>query len=223
MRTGQYAYYEQQVMQGANAVGNVGGSYACPGSGGHRQGAIGYWNYLDGDRTESWTAREAALGATVALDGSPEQAYLTDKLLTNLAVLEANHDIPCDIPGTGVQVPYYGTANNTAYGFGTISRNFIPFLPVINGSAFGGSGGYSCTGGPCSWANANFMNAYSSVSWVGSTTWASAPTRTASASFCNTPRTGSSTSPVIRPVLVCIFLATTYIRPTLVLRARPRV
>jgi hypothetical protein len=167
-RTGQYAYYEQQVMQGANAVGNVGGSYACPGSGGHRQGALGYWNYLDGDRTEMWAAREIVLGATVAINGSPEQAYLVDKLRTNLAVLEAGHSIPCDIPGTGVQEPYCGSTNNTAYGFGVNSRNFLPFLPVINGSAFGGSSGYSCTGSPCSWANGNFMNAYSNVmlGWI---------------------------------------------------------
>ena len=124
--TGQYAYYEEQLMQTANAIGNSGtGTHACAlplTQASLRQGARGYADYTE-ERTWSWAIKEYAYGAFIAIDGSPEGAYFLDKLRTNLAVTEGSHGIPCDIPGTGIQTPYCGgSAQTTAWSYGNTVR-----------------------------------------------------------------------------------------------------
>jgi hypothetical protein len=179
--TGRYAYYEEQIMQSAYAVGVSPGSTACAGSGGpsHREGSIGYWN-ISQERGTDWLARENFLGAFIAVDGSPEKAYLEDKLRVNLAAWEGAHNVPDDIPGN------YGTA----WTFGNTVRILDPTAagtPLgswIHGPGVGPSGYaknfplcLSNTTAPCpnpQFANApndgnsNFQNAYSAVvlGWI---------------------------------------------------------
>jgi hypothetical protein len=178
LSTGQYAYYEEQIMQSAYAIAGSPGTRACaspPTQASLRQGALGYWIH-DSEREQAWTARENALGAFIAVDGSPEAAYLLDKLRTNLAVWEASHGIPCDIPGTGVQQPYCGgSAQSTAWSYGNTVRTGVLWSGTTLGSWTPGvcagpincyvSNGPICKAGPgCTVpgaANANFQNAYS--------------------------------------------------------------
>ncbi len=80
--TGQYAYYEEQLMQSAYAVGFGPGNRACTQPTQNtslRMGSAGYW-YIDQERGTDWQARENMLGAFIAVDGSPEQTYFLDKL-----------------------------------------------------------------------------------------------------------------------------------------------
>jgi hypothetical protein len=183
LTTGQYAYYEEQVMQAAYAIGASPGTRACVSSAtsaSSRQGAVGYWG-TDQERQAAWLARENALGAFIALDGSPEKAYLTDKLLGNLAVWEGSHGIPCDIPGTGVQLAYCG-ATGSYYHEGTSVRIGVPWSGTPLGSWTDAvcSGGQNCyvpnaplcqTGSGCTVpasANSNFQNDYSGlvIGWI---------------------------------------------------------
>jgi hypothetical protein len=171
LTTAQYAYYEEQVMQSAYAIADSPGTRACvqSGTGSLRQGSAGYW-YIDQERGTDWTARENAIGAFIALDGSPEQSYFKDKLMTNLAVWEGCHNIALDIPGN----------YSTAWTFGNTVRG--PNYPLCAGTTLGswtqgvgGPSGYqtnarlkqSGSNAPSS-ANANFQNAYSSVviGWI---------------------------------------------------------
>jgi glucuronoarabinoxylan endo-1,4-beta-xylanase len=127
--TGQYAYYEEQVMQAAYSIGQAGdlspGSRACtqPTSNSSlRMGAAGYWQ-ADQERGNDWQGLMNAKGAFLAVDGSPEKAYFTDKLRANIAVWEGAHSITCDVPGTGVFQPYCGgSGNQTAWSYGNSSR-----------------------------------------------------------------------------------------------------
>jgi hypothetical protein len=179
LNTGQYAYYEEQIMQSAYAIAGSPGTRACasnPTQASLRQGAKGYWQMDANDRQQAWMARENAIGAFIAVDGSPESAYLTDKLRTNLAVWEASHGIPCDIPGTGVQEPYCGgSGQSTAWSYGNTVRNVPAWKGTTLGSWLSGCNGTSLncyvpnaplcqTGSGCTVpaaANANFQNAYS--------------------------------------------------------------
>jgi hypothetical protein len=185
LTTGQYAYYEEQVMQSANAIGNTGGTHACalPATQASlRQGAIGYWDTVT-ERTGTWHARENALGAFIAVDGSPEKAYFEDKLRTNLAVWEGSHGIACDIPGTGGQEPYCGgSEQSTAWSYGNTVRIGVPWSGTTLGSWTAGvcSGAQNCyvtnaplcqTGSGCivpASANSNFQNDYSGlvIGWI---------------------------------------------------------
>lgn len=123
-------------------------------------------------------ARENALGAFIALDGSPEKAYLEDKLRGNLAVWEGSHGVSCDIPGKGVQQPYCGSTNSY-YAEGATVRTGAPW----SGTALGSWTTGICTGPPNCYvqaplklagadvpaaANSNFMNAYSAlvIGWI---------------------------------------------------------
>lgn len=185
LNTGQYAYYEEQIMQSAYAVADSPGTRGCalpPTHASLRQGALGYWDTTE-ERQQDWLARENALGAFIAVDGSPEKAYLEDKLRTNLAVWEASHGIPCDIPGTGVQEPYCGgSGQSTAWSYGKTVRAGIPQGGTTLGSW---TVGVCCcsqdcyvpnpplcrTGSGCTVpasANANFQNNYSGllVGWI---------------------------------------------------------
>lgn len=177
MTSGRYNYYEQVLMQGANAIGNSGsissGQGACvlAGSASHRQGAFGYAIYNnDQDREVVWAMRQMATCAVVAVDGSPEQAYCLDKLRANMAVIEGQNAIPFDIPGTGVAQSYAA-----AYAFGQSPRGVYPYIGAVYGTLFSGTTGYVGAGGSCPSGStyppctapfsqdSNFMNAYTAV------------------------------------------------------------
>ncbi|MGC1606034.1 MAG: Ig-like domain-containing protein, partial [Candidatus Acidiferrum sp.] len=123
LTTGQYQYYEMQMMQSANALGNFPGTRACTQptqNGTLRMGSLGYW-YLGDERGTNWLKRENLYGAFFAVDGSPEKAYFLDKLNANLAIEEALHGIPNDI----------GSEYAAAYAFGQSSRcNGIGYCPA---------------------------------------------------------------------------------------------
>jgi hypothetical protein len=185
LSTGQYAYYEEQIMQSAYAIADSPGTRGCalpPTQASLRQGALGYWDTTE-ERQQDWLARENALGAFIAIDGSPEKTYFEDKLRTNLAVWEASHDIPCDVPGTGVQEPYCGgSEQSTAWSYGKTVRAGIPQGGTTLGSWTTGvcccsqdcyvpnpplcRSGSDCTVPGA--ANANFQNNYSGlvVGWI---------------------------------------------------------
>src|SRR5208283_914755 len=146
-------------------------------SGSLRMGSAGYW-YIDQERGNDWAARENAIGAFIAVDGSPEKAYFEDKLRGNLAVWEGSHGIPCDIPGTGVQQPYCGSTNSY-YAEGTTVRTGVPWSGTVLGSWTTSicTGPQNCynqgplnTSGPNvpAASNANFQNAYSGIviGWI---------------------------------------------------------
>lgn len=182
LMTGQYAYYEEQLMQAAYALAASPGARACTQPTQNtalRMGSAGYW-YIDQERGTDWMARENFLGAFIAVDGSPEQAYLHDKLLANLAVWEGVHQIPNDI----------GSAYGAAWTYGSTVRSTNP---AASGTALGawthgptsGPGGYASnyplclgnTSAPCPATpfanspmdgNSNFQTAYSAViiGWI---------------------------------------------------------
>jgi hypothetical protein len=179
LSTGQYAYYEEQIMQSAYAIADSPGTRGCalpPTQASLRQGALGYWDTTE-ERQQDWLARENAIGAFIAIDGSPEKAYFEDKLRTNLAVWEGSHGIACDIPGTGVQEPYCGgSAQSTAWSYGNTVRTGIPW----SGTALGSWNVVICVTLNCyvpnaplcqtpsgctvpASANANFQNDYSGL------------------------------------------------------------
>jgi len=179
LTTGQYAYYEEQMMQSAYAIADSPGTRACYyGTASSRGAALGYWQ-ADQERQQDWTARENAIGAFIAVDSTPEKAYFTDKLSGNLAVWEGSHGIGCDIPGTGVQEPYCGSSGSY-YAEGTTVRTGVPWSGTTLGSWTAGicSGPQNCyvanaplnQSGPNvpASANSNFMNAYSAliIGWV---------------------------------------------------------
>jgi hypothetical protein len=170
LSTGQYAYYEEQIMQSAYALGASPGDRPCvegP-TGSHRQGSAGYW-YVDEERGNDWTARENALGAFIAVDGSPEKAYLEDKLRANLAVWEGCHNIPNDIGKSYSAAWTYGNTARSGYPLcagtalgswtlGTTSYVAESPVPLIQPPSPNAAGA----------ANANFQNGYSAVviGWI---------------------------------------------------------
>jgi len=173
LNTGQYAYYEEQLMESAYAIADTPGTRACasnPTQASLRQGAKGYW-LIDGERDTAWIARENAIGAFIAVDGSPEKTYFTDKLNTNLAVWEGAHGIPCDITGTGLQEPYCGgSGQSTAWSYGNTVRRLDPlgspgttlgsWTQGLTAYVQNGPLNQSGANSPAS-ANSNFQNAYS--------------------------------------------------------------
>jgi hypothetical protein len=175
--TGQYAYYEEQLMQSAYAVGLAGESFgssrACVGSSGAlRQGSAGYWEN-DQERGNDWQGRENMLGAFIAVDGSPESTYLLDKLRVNLAAWEGAHNISCDIPGTGPNIPYCA-GGNSAWTFGNTVRIHYPNSAGTSLGAWA-EGVYTAqaplnTSGTLvpSVANSHFQTAYSTtvIGWL---------------------------------------------------------
>ncbi len=164
LTTGQYAYYEQQVMQSAYAIGDSPGTRACyqaTANGALRMGAAGYFD-VDDERATNWMWREYDYGALMALDGSPEQAYFKDKLNANIAVYEGLHGLSNDVGG--------GYA--TAYSYGQTSRcNGIAYCPATLYSSLGVWNSYSSayvsnaplTGAPLTAgaADANFQAGFS--------------------------------------------------------------
>lgn len=168
LTTGQYAYYEEQLMQSAYAEAASPGSRACVDATRFslRQGSAGYW-YTDQERGNNWMGREVALGAFIAVDGSPEQAYFTDKLQQNLAVYEGSHGVANDIPGNRSAAYTYG--QNKAAGEGNCGAVWI-CTPTTLGSWSEGQTDYvqnvpliqTGTGAPAA-ADANFQMAYSTV------------------------------------------------------------
>ncbi|HEY2547601.1 MAG TPA: Ig-like domain-containing protein [Candidatus Acidoferrum sp.] len=182
LMSGQYAYYEEQLMQAAYALAASPGSRACTQSTGNsalRMASAGYW-YIDQERGTDWMARENFLGAFIAVDGSPEKAYLEDKLRANIAVWEGVHTVPNDL----------GSSYNTAWTYGNTARvsNLsaagTPLGAWTHGPAVGPNG-YAAnsplclgnTSSPCPTSqfsnapqdgNSNFQNAYSAVvvGWI---------------------------------------------------------
>jgi hypothetical protein len=182
LMTGQYAYYEEQLMQSAYAIAASPGSRACTQPTNNqslRMGSAGYW-YVDQERGTDWMARENALGAFIAVDGSPEKAYLEDKLRANIAVWEGVHKVPNDL----------GSSYGTAWTYGnTVRINNLSAAGTILGAwTHGpavGPNGYAAnfplclgnTASPCPASqfsdapqdgNSNFQNAYSAVmiGWI---------------------------------------------------------
>jgi hypothetical protein len=189
--SGFYAYYEEMVLQATNAAANTyGGGGACYAAAGHaswRQGAIGYGIYNnDQDREIMWgVIRELALGATSAVDGSPEQTYFLDKLDTNLAVIAGQNSIPCPtFLSTPNRINYCGTPGTlhgdpSAWSYGNTIRTGYPYIGSPSGTLYSGSTAYidsttcsptgitgNCT--PAFSADSNFMNAYTAfmMGWV---------------------------------------------------------
>lgn len=135
LTTGQYAYYEEQLMQSAYALGESGGansSRACIDNTRFsvRQGNLGYW-ISDQERGQNWQAREHAIGAFIALDNSPEKAYFTDKLQVNLAMWEGEQAVANDIPGNRAAAYTYG--QNRAAADGNCGGTFICVPPALGG------------------------------------------------------------------------------------------
>jgi hypothetical protein len=179
LMTGQYAYYEQEMMQGAYALAGSPGTTACPSNpdpaGNHRQGSAGYWG-LDQERANDWQARANMLAASNAVDGSPEKAYFTDKLLRNLSVWEGTKNIPFDMIGPAyLQTDWsYGNTqrgpNNTnakAGPRGSWTWGPVPgYQDERNFPACGPSDATGCT--QPGFGNARFQNAYSGfvAAWI---------------------------------------------------------
>lgn len=169
--TGEYGYYEEQVMQAGYAQGSMGGpgsTRACINAtaGSSRMGPAGYWDIADNpDRLADWQGREVMLGATIAVDGSPEKAYLTDKVNANIARWEGCQGVTLDVTGytTAYNFGVSPSAGNPGCAPGSLG-NFI--------EQYFGSGGYSLTDSSdlnqtganvATGINAHFQNAYSTT------------------------------------------------------------
>src|ERR1700683_5180937 len=155
LTTGQYAYYEEQLMQSAYAIGFNNGCVEA-GINYIRQGSAGYW-YWSQERGTDWAARENAIGAFMAVDGSPEQGYFQDKLWNNIAVWEGMHGITNDTPGSRSAAWTFGNTvrvqANGASPLGVMHdglSEYVQNAPMIQ----------SGSGAPSS-ADANFQAAYS--------------------------------------------------------------
>jgi hypothetical protein len=102
LSTGEYHFYEQEMMQGAYALAGSPGTTSCVSNpdtfGNHRWAQNGYFG-LDQERANDWQTRTTMLAATNAVDGSPEKAYFADKLMRNVAVWEGTKNIPFDVTG----------------------------------------------------------------------------------------------------------------------------
>lgn len=180
--TGQYAYYEEQLMQSAYALAASPGSRACAqptGNSALRMGSAGYW-YIDQERGTDWMARENFLGAFIAVDGSPEKAYLEDKLRTNIAVWEGAHQIVNDLGGSYFTAWMYGntarianlSAAGTVLGAWTHGpavgpNGYAADFPLCLGNTSGSCPSSQLSTSPQD-ANSNFQNAYSAViiGWI---------------------------------------------------------
>jgi hypothetical protein len=180
--TGQYAYYEEQLMQAAYALAASPGSRACTQATGNsalRMGSEGYW-YIDQERGTDWMARENFLGAFIAVDGSPEKAYLEDKLRANIAVWEGVHQIANDLGSSYATAWSYGnttrianlSASGTALGAWTHGPAVGPNGYAANYPLCLGNTSTPCPASQVSNApqdgNSNFQNAYSAViiGWI---------------------------------------------------------
>ena len=179
-RTGQHFDLETVYMQAAYALALGPGNRACSQASGNanlRMGSAGYY-YNDQERGQTWIARDNAVAAFIAVDGSPEKAYFEDKLKQNISVWQGARGMANDYP-----------ANSTAYTYGSTARNTVH---LGNGSVLGswtqgqgyaeGGGNYvvatgstlnqvACDGAhattPCS-ANAWFQQEYSAevTAWI---------------------------------------------------------
>jgi len=172
LMTGQYHYYEGTLMQGDYGIGGTKGSRACTqptANSALRMGSAGYI-YVDQERQMDWGIRDWMLAAFIAVDGSPEKAYLEQKLHANVAVMDGARGLANDYP-----------AESTAYSYGQNSRG-IGCVNNITTSSFLGSptcgisayitnaplnqAGASCapTCIPAS-ADAHFQEGYTTIVW----------------------------------------------------------
>jgi hypothetical protein len=129
LTTGQYAYYEEQMMQSAYAIGDTPGTRPCRGAAltqaSLRQGAIGIW-FDDGERNQDWIVRENIIGAFIAVDGSPEKTYFLNQIIDNIAVWEGSRGLVCDATALGTGSGHLGlcggTGQSTYYSYGQTVR-----------------------------------------------------------------------------------------------------
>ena len=180
--TGQYAYYEEQLMQAAYAIAASPGARACTQPTNNqslRMGSAGYW-YVDQERGTDWMARENALGAFIAVDGSPEKAYFEDKLRANIAVWEGVHKLPNDLGSSYAAAWTYGNTvriNNLAaagtplgawtHGPAVGPNGYAANFPLCLGNTASPCPASQFSGAPQD-GNSNFQNAYSAVmiGWI---------------------------------------------------------
>jgi len=123
LSTGQYFYYETVMMQGAYSFGGTNGTTACTqptANSTKRMGSAGYI-YVAQERQMAWAMRDLMTAAFVSVDGSPEKAYLEDKLKANVAVWEGARGLPNDYP-----------SYTTAYSYGQTSRSGCTYPPPYN-------------------------------------------------------------------------------------------
>ena len=107
--TGQYYYLEQEQLEAGYVIAGLEGCYNLSlGSMGWRQGYLGLQTGLV--RDTAWTLRTIAYGSFISPDDSPEQAYLADKLMNNLAMQEGAHGLTMTVPVT--------TGSSAAYSYG---------------------------------------------------------------------------------------------------------
>jgi len=177
LSTGQYHYYEQEMMQGAYALAGSPGTTGCDSLNdpyfNSRRGSRGYWG-LDQERANDWQGRTNLLAASNAVDGSPEKLYFTDKLLRNVALWEGEKGIPFDMTGPAylsADWSYGNTVrvnNNNAKpgprGIWTWGPN--PGYMNQNNNPICGPAASGCT--VPGYANAHFQNAYSGfvAAWI---------------------------------------------------------
>jgi len=179
--TGQYHYYEEEMMQGAYSLGGSPGTTSCIANpdpaGNHRQESKGYWP-IDQERANDWAARTNLLAASNAVDGSPEKAYFTDKLLRNIAVWEGIHNIAFDMTGPAYLSTDW-TYGNTQRGVNNTNAKAGPrgiwawgIVPGYQDHTLGDfplcgvTGPTACT--QPGFANARFQSAYSGfvAGWI---------------------------------------------------------
>jgi hypothetical protein len=123
--TGQYYYLEQEQLEAGYLISGLEGCYNLSlGNMGWRQGYLGLKTNLV--RDDAWTLRTLAYGAFISPDGTPEQAYLQDKLMNNLAMQQGAHGLAMTVPVT--------TASSAAYSFG---QNVLVQSQAANPSPLG--------------------------------------------------------------------------------------
>ncbi len=154
--TGKNYYLEELQYQGAKDPGfQTGCSGNTSGIYDHHQGALGLFSG-DSERQTGWGIRTLARAAFLSLDGTPEKAYLADKLQNNLAFLEGTQGLSNDYPNNATA---YNYGLNWIYG---VSSQHLPYFvnsdPFI-GPAYGYTG-QGALGTNCGGAQGNFQEYY---------------------------------------------------------------
>jgi len=109
--TGKYYYLEQVQLQAGYVAGYRVGCYDLSNNW-WRQGYLGLLQLYV--RDTAWSFRSLAYGAFVSPDGTPEQAYFTDKLRNNIALQEGEHGLTLNITDTPDRTIAYNYGKTTA-------------------------------------------------------------------------------------------------------------